>query len=185
MNITRLKQLYDANYIAQLKKKLGYENQMCIPKIEKIIISISTKDIILNPKIINTVYEDLYLITGQKPLITKAKCSISGFKLRKGEVLGLKVTLRKIMMYEFLDRLINIALPRIKDFKGININSFDKNGNLSIGIREYMIFPEINYNRVDKIRGLGIVIVTSAKTNIEAKFLLEMFNIPLILKKYD
>ena len=181
--IARLKQIYDNSIKIYLKKKFKCHNDMCIPKIKKIVVSLSTKSVIDSSISIDDLYNDLYLITGQKPLITKAKKSISAFKLRKGILLGVKTTLRKIIMYEFLDRLINIALPRVRDFRGINLYSFDKNGNISIGIREHVVFPEINYNKINQCKGLGITIITSAKTNIEARILLESFNMPFNSKE--
>jgi len=180
MIIPRLKKLYGEKIIPEIQKKFKLTNRLAVPKLLKIVLNMSTKDIISNPKIINNIYNDLYLISGQMPIITKSKKSIAAFKLRKGINIGVKVTLRKVIMYEFLDRLINIALPRIRDFKGLNIKNFDKNGNYSFGIKEQIVFPEIDYNNTSKIRGLNITIETSTKINCQARFLLEKFNFPFI-----
>lgn len=162
----------------QLQEHFRFKNVMQIPKIQKISINVSVKDAITDSKIIDKVYSDIMNITGQKPLITRAKKSIAGFKLRQGTKIGCKVTLRKTIMYEFLDRLVNVALPRVRDFKGLNAQQFDGNGNFALGIKEQIIFPEIDYNKIDKIRGMNIVIVTSTKNNNEAKYLLKTFNLP-------
>lgn len=178
MSNTRLEKFYNGICKLKLKNHFKFRNIMQIPKFLKVSINMSAKDSILDSKVINTIYSDLFLITGQKPIITKAKKSIANFKLRQGAKIGCKVTLRKTLMYEFLDRLINIALPRVRDFKGLNSRQFDGNGNFSLSIKEQTIFPEIDYNKVDKIRGMNIIIVTSAKNNEEAKFLLKTFNFP-------
>jgi large subunit ribosomal protein L5 len=162
------------------KVKFNLQNDLSIPKLLKVVVSISTKDVINDSRAISQISNTLYLITGQLPSIIKAKKSISAFKLREGIDIAAKVTLRKGLMYEFIDRLVNIVLPRIRDFRGLDINKFDGNGNYSFGIREQIIFPEIEYDKVDKIRGLGIVIVTSTKNNVHAKFLLEQFSFPFI-----
>jgi large subunit ribosomal protein L5 len=151
---------------------------MRIPKIEKVIVSMSTKDVISNSKVMDDIYNDLYLITGQKPMITQSKKAVAAFKLRSKTPIGAKVTLRRLMMYNFLKKLINIALPRVRDFKGFDSKQFDGRGNYSLGIKEQIIFPEIDYNKVDKIRGLGIVIVTTTFVDSEAKFLLETIGLP-------
>lgn len=176
---SRLKTLYDATGRKQLGEKFGHTNPMKVAKLEKVIVSMSLKDAITDSKLVDQVVSELMLITGQKPVVTKAKKSIAGFKLREGMPVGCMVTLRKSMMYDFIDRLINIALPRVKDFRGISAKQFDGNGNFSMGLKEQIVFPEINYDRIDKIRGMNIAIVTSAKTNEEARALLEFFNFPL------
>lgn len=178
MTNSRLEKHYNTVSIKELKKRFGFQNDMRIPKLTKISINVSIKEAITDPKAIDKVHNELMAITGQKPIVTHAKKSIAAFKLRQGMRIGCKVTLRKTMMYEFLDRLINIALPRVRDFKGLSSKQFDGNGNFSLGIREQIIFPEIDYNKIDKIRGMNIVIVTSSNQNEEAKCLLETFNIP-------
>ena len=178
MNLARLEKYYINFTIKELKNRFRYRNNLCIPKIIKVIVYTMDKNTINNDFLVKRLYEELYIITGQKPIISKSKKSIASFKLRKGMKIGVKVTLRKKIMYEFLDKLINIALPRIKDFKGLKNNQFDKNNNFSLGIKEQIIFPEINYNKVDKVKGLGIVIVTSSKRKEEAKFLLKSLNFP-------
>jgi large subunit ribosomal protein L5 len=174
----RLRKYYEKTYINELKKELNIENIMKVPKIEKICVSSSISVNKNNSGNVEKIYDDIICITGQKLTITKSKKSISGFNLRKGMSIGCKVTLRKNIMYEFLDRMINIALPRIKDFRGIKESQFDGNGNISIGVKEQIIFPEIDYNKIDKIRGMMIVIVTSTNNNEEAKFLLKTFKLP-------
>lgn len=178
MKNARLQKHYMNFSRIELKKKFNFRNDMRIPKIEKISINVSTKNAIVDSKILHTVYNEITSITGQKPVVTRAKKSIAAFKLRKGVQIGYKVTLRRTLMYEFLDRLVNIALPRVRDFKGLNSKQFDGNGNFSLGIKEQIIFPEIDYNTTFGIRGMNIVIVTSAFNDIEAKFLLETFNLP-------
>jgi large subunit ribosomal protein L5 len=180
MTRARLEEHYIKVGKKQLQDKFEFKNQMQIPKLEKIIVNISVKEAVSDTKVIDKVYEDLMVITGQKPVVTKAKKSIAGFKLRQGMKIGCKVTLRKKMMYEFLDRLVNLALPRVRDFKGLSSKQFDGKGNFSLGIKEQIVFPEIDYNKVDKIRGMNIVIVTSTDVNEEAKFLLETFNVPFL-----
>lgn len=174
----RLEKHYHMVGKKQLQNHFCFKNVMQVPKIIKISINVSVKDAVADSKVINKISGEIMQITGQTPVVTRAKKSISGFKLRQGMKIGCKVTLRKRLMYEFLDRLVNIALPRVRDFKGLNANQFDGNGNFSLGIREQIIFPEIDYNAVDKIRGMNIVIVTSAKNNDEAKYLLKTFNLP-------
>jgi len=178
MKYSRLQNHYKNFSIPQLKKKFGFANDFQIPKILKICVNVSIKDAVTNPKSIEKIYDEIMLITGQKPVITSARKSISAFKLREGMKIGCKVTLRKKIMYEFLDRLVTIALPRVRDFNGFSSKQFDGNGNFSLGIKEQIIFPEIDYNKVDKIRGMNIVINTSSCKDKEAKFLLETFNIP-------
>lgn len=177
--MTRLLNVYNKEILPSLVKEFSYKNQLQVPKIEKIVLNICVgQDAVQDGKKIFTVAEDLALISGQKPIITKAKKSIAGFKLREGVNIGAKVTLRKNKMYEFLDRLINIALPRVRDFRGLSLKSFDGTGNYSLGIKEHIIFPEINYDKVDKVRGFDIIICTSAKTDREAASLLKAFNFP-------
>lgn len=161
-----------------LKKKYGYKNVNQVPKIEKIVLSCSTKDAVVNPKVLDSIAQDFEAICGQKPVISKAKKSIAGFKIRQGLPLGCMVTLRRHRMYEFFDRLTNIALPRVRDFKGLNPDSFDGRGSYSFGLKEQIIFPEIDYDKVDKVRGMNITIVTSAKTNDEARDLLASLGFP-------
>lgn len=178
MGNSRLEQHYHKVGVKQLSDRFKFKNKMQIPRLNKISINISAKEAVSDSKLIDKICDDMVLVTGQKPVITRAKKSIADFKLRKGMKIGCKVTLRKTMMYEFLDRLINIALPRVRDFKGLSSRQFDGNGNFGLGIKEQIVFPEIDYNKVDKIRGMNIVIVTSTNSNEEAKFLLETFNLP-------
>ncbi len=180
MTVARLHELYLKSIIDSLLKKFSFKNKMEVPSIKKIVVSIFAKEAVVDSKVLDKIYDDLFVITGQKPLILKAKKSIAAFKLREGMRVGYKVTLRKKMMYEFLDRLVNIALPRSRDFKGFNKSQFDGKGNFSLGVKEQIIFPEIDYNKIDKVRGMGITIVTSTDDNDEAKFLLESFNIPFV-----
>ena len=164
--------------IPQLVEKFGYENPMQVPKLEKIVLNMglgSDKD---NPKGIDAAVEELGIIAGQKPVITKAKKSVANFKLREGMPIGVKVTLRGERMYEFLDRFFNLALPRVRDFRGINANSFDGRGNYAMGIKEQLIFPEIEYDKIDKVRGMDIIMVTTANTDEEARELLKLMGAP-------
>lgn len=176
--MARLKELYVKDLRNKLKEKFKLENIFEVPKIEKIVVNMGVGEAAIDSKKINSAIDDLTQITGQKPQTTQAKKSIAGFKLRKGLNIGCKVTLRKNRMYEFLDRLIYIALPRVRDFKGLSKKSFDGNGNYSIGIKEQIIFPEINYDKIDKIRGMDICIVTSTKREDYAYELLKGFNLP-------
>ena len=176
--MTRLLDLYKNNITSDLKSKLNINNIHEVPKIEKIVLNMGIGEAKDDSKLTDKAVEDLTLISGQKAIKTKAKKAISGFKIRSGMPLGAMVTLRNKIMYEFLDRLINIALPRIRDFRGLNTKSFDGNGNFSIGIKEHIIFPEINFDKIDKVRGLDITICTSAKSNNEALELLKSFNMP-------
>jgi large subunit ribosomal protein L5 len=180
--IPRLKELYFKEIQSNLKEKLGFKNTFMTPKLEKVVINMGLGLDGNDSKIIKSCEEDLAKITGQKPVITKFKKSIANFKTRKGTNAGLKVTLRKNKMYEFVDRLVNIALPRIKDFRGLSANGFDKFGNYTFGIKEHIIFPEVNFDRVDKIRGLDIVIVISALNKDHSYALLEKLNFPFIKK---
>jgi len=178
MIMARLAEKYQSEIRGQLKEKFNLKNIFEVPKLVKIVVNMGVGEAVSDSKIINKAIEDLSLITGQKPVITKAKKSIAGFKLRKGLSIGCKVTLRKKRMFEFLDRLIFIALPRVRDFKGLSKKSFDGNGNYSIGIKEQIIFPEINYDKVDKIRGMDISITTTTTNQDHAYELLKSFNLP-------
>ena len=176
--MARLKKYYQTQLREELKNKLGLKNIFEVPKITKIVVNMGVGEAASDSKKIESATIDLTTITGQKPMVTKAKKSIAGFKLRKGVNIGCKVTLRKDRMYEFLDRLIYIALPRVRDFKGLSKNSFDRGGNYSIGIKEQIIFPEINYDKIDKVRGMDISIVTSTNDKNHALELLKGFNLP-------
>ncbi len=176
--MARLAEKYDTQIREELKGKFGLKNIFEVPKLKKIVVNIGVGEAVSDSKVINNALADLSLITGQKPVVTKAKKSIAGFKLRKGLNIGCKVTLRKKRMYEFLDRLIFIALPRVRDFKGLSKKSFDGHGNYSIGVKEQIIFPEINYDKVDKIRGMDITITTSTNNQDHAYELLKSFNLP-------
>ena len=176
--MARLAEKYESQIRVQLKEKFNLKNIFEVPKLVKIVVNMGVGEAVSDSKTINKAIEDLSLITGQKPVITKAKKSIAGFKLRKGLNIGCKVTLRKKRMFEFLDRLIFIALPRVRDFKGLSKKSFDGNGNYSIGIKEQIIFPEIDYDKVDKIRGMDITITTTTSNQDHAYELLKSFNLP-------
>lgn len=176
---TRLKQHFDTVVVEKMMKKFNYKTVMQVPRIQKVTVNMGVGEAVRDKKILDFAVKDMTLITGQKPLVTHAKNSIASFKIREGWPIGCKVTLRKHRMYEFLDRLINIALPRVRDFRGLNPKSFDGTGNYSMGISEQIVFPEINFDKTDGIRGLDICITTSAKTDEEAKALLEAFNFPL------
>ena len=178
--MTRLLEEYKKNISTQLMDKFNYKNIHEIPKLKKIILNMGIGEAKDDSKILNKAQEELTLIAGQKAIKTKAKKAISNFKIREGMALGASVTLRNKIMYEFLDRLINIAIPRIRDFRGLNSKSFDGNGNFTIGIKEQIIFPEINYDKIDKIRGLNITICTSSNNDSEALELLKNFNMPFL-----
>jgi large subunit ribosomal protein L5 len=173
-----LKDKYDTEVIANLKDKFGYKNVMQVPRLQKIVINMGVGEAVQNPKAIDGAVQDLTIISGQRPVVTKAKKSIAAFKLREGMKIGCKVTLRGTRMYEFLDRLINVALPRVRDFHGVSPNSFDGRGNYTLGLREQLLFPEIEYDKIDKTRGMEIVIVTTAKSDVEARELLRGFGMP-------
>ena len=175
---TRLEEYYRTAVRPELVAKFGYTNEFQVPRIEKVIINMGVGGAVRDSKKIEFAVKDMMAIAGQKPIITKAKKANAAFKLREGMAIGCKVTLRKEKMYEFLDRLVNIAMPRIRDFRGLNEKSFDGNGNFSLGIKEHVIFPEINFDKVEKIRGMDITICTSAKNNNEALELLKSFNMP-------
>ena len=176
--MSRLKDQYKAEIVPALTKKFGYENVMQVPKRDKIVINMGVGEAKENPKALESAVADLETITGQKAVLTKAKNSIANFKIREGMNIGCKVTLRGEKMYEFLDRLVNLALPRVRDFRGVNPNSFDGRGNYALGIKEQFIFPEIEFDKVDKVRGMDIIFVTTAKTDEEARELLTLFNMP-------
>ena len=180
--MNRVLQYYKETVVAELTKKFNYTSVMQVPKIVKIVVNMGVGDSIHNSKLLDAACEDLAIITGQKPLVTKAKKSIAVFKLREGMSIGAKVTLRGERMYEFYDKLVSIALPRVRDFRGVNPNAFDGRGNYTIGIKEQLIFPEINYDKVLKIRGMDIVIVTTAKTDEEDRALLTMLGMPFAKK---
>jgi large subunit ribosomal protein L5 len=176
----RLKTVYEKEVRDALQKQFGYQNVMQIPRLEKIVINMGVGETVNDSKIINAAVENLAAISGQKPIVTRAKKAIAAFKLREGLAIGCKVTLRNERMFEFLDRLINTALPRVRDFRGVSHKSFDGRGNYAIGLKEQIVFPEINYDKVDAVRGMDIIIVTTAKTDEEAKALLTGFNMPFI-----
>lgn len=176
--MARLKEQYQNEMVDALMKKFGYKNVMQVPKLDKIVINMGVGEAKENAKVLDGAVKDMATISGQKPLVTKAKKSVANFKLREGMNIGCKVTLRGDRMYEFADRLINIALPRVRDFRGVKANSFDGRGNYTMGIKEQLIFPEIEYDKVDKIRGMDIVFVTTAKTDEEARELLRLFGMP-------
>lgn len=176
--MNRVLENYKTTVMAELQKQFNYSSVMEIPKIEKIVVNMGVGDSIANSKLLDLAVEDLANITGQKPLITKAKKSIAVFKLREGMKIGAKVTLRGERMYEFYDKLVSIALPRVRDFRGVNPNSFDGRGNYTIGVKEQLIFPEINYDKVLKVRGMDIVIVTTARSDEEGRALLKLLGMP-------
>lgn len=176
--MSRLREFYQTEVVDGMTKKFSYKNKMAVPKLEKIVINMGVGEARENAKVLDGAVKDLTTISGQKPIITKAKKSVAAFKLREGMPIGCKVTLRGNRMYEFVDRLINIALPRVRDFRGVKGNSFDGRGNYTLGIKEQLIFPEIEYDKVDKIRGMDIIFVTTAKTDEEAKELLTLFGMP-------
>lgn len=177
---SRMKTLYEETVKGALMEKYGYKSPMEIPKFEKIVINIGVGEAKDNAKALDAAMETLSIITGQKPVATKAKNSVANFKIREGMNIGCKVTLRSEKMYEFWDRLTNVALPRVRDFRGINPNSFDGRGNYALGIKEQLIFPEIEYDKIDKIRGMDIIVVTTAKTDEEARELLSLMGAPFI-----
>lgn len=176
--MARLKDHYRETVMTQLREQFGYENVMQIPKITKITLNMGVGEAVADRKIMDNAVNDLTLIAGQKPIITKARKSIAGFKIREGWPIGCKVTLRRERMYEFLDRLINIAIPRVRDFRGLSAKAFDGRGNYSMGVREQIIFPEIDYDRIDTLRGMDITITTTARTDEEGRALLAAFNFP-------
>jgi large subunit ribosomal protein L5 len=176
--VSRLKEQYQKEIVDALMKKFGYKNVMQVPKLEKIVLNMGVGEARDNAKALESAVTDMERITGQKAVITKAKKSVANFKIREGMNIGCKVTLRGEKMYEFLDRLVNLALPRVRDFRGVNPNAFDGRGNYALGIREQLIFPEIEYDKIDKVRGMDVIFVTTAKTDEEARELLSQFNMP-------
>lgn len=176
--MARLKELYNKEIVPQLIKDFEYKNIMEVPKLEKIVVNMGLGEAVQNVKILDSAVEEMAVITGQKAVITKAKKSIASFKLRQGMPIGCMVTLRKEKMYEFLDRLVNVSLPRVRDFKGVSPKGFDGKGNYSLGIKEQLIFPEINYDKIDKIKGMNITIVTTAKSDEEGRALLKLLGMP-------
>ena len=176
--MSRLKETYKNEIMDAMTKKFGYKNVMQVPKLDKIVINMGVGEAKENAKILDTAVKDLEIISGQKAVVTRAKNSVANFKLREGQPIGCKVTLRGEKMYEFLDRLVNLALPRVRDFRGVNPNAFDGRGNYALGIKEQLIFPEIEYDKVDKVRGMDIIFVTTAETDEEARELLTQFGMP-------
>ncbi|MDO4976028.1 MAG: 50S ribosomal protein L5 [Eubacteriales bacterium] len=176
--MSRLKEQYDSTIKAAMTKKFGYKNEMEIPKLVKIVVNMGVGDAKDNAKVLDAAVKDMETITGQKAVICKAKKSVANFKLREGMAIGCKTTLRGEKMYEFADRLINLALPRVRDFRGVNPNAFDGRGNYALGIKEQLIFPEIEYDKVEKVRGMDVIFVTTAKTDEEARELLTLFGMP-------
>ena len=177
---SRMKEYYLNNVVPELVKKFNYKNMMEVPKLEKIVINVGVGEAKDNPKALESAVSDLTIISGQKPIITKAKKSIANFKIREGMAIGCKVTLRGVRMYDFADRLISLALPRVRDFRGVSADSFDGRGNYALGIKEQLIFPEISYDKIDKVRGMDIIFVTTAKTDEEAKELLALMGMPFV-----
>jgi large subunit ribosomal protein L5 len=177
-NTTRLKEIYLRDVAPEMKKKFGYQNSMEIPHLDKITLNMGLGEAVQNVKILDSAVEELSIVAGQKAVITKARRSIAAFKLREGMPIGVMVTLRRNRMYEFFDKLVNVALPRVRDFRGVSGKAFDGRGNYSLGIREQIIFPEINFDKIDKIKGLNIAIVTTAKTDEEGKELLRLLGMP-------
>jgi large subunit ribosomal protein L5 len=180
MAMTRLKKQYQEKVRADLTKEFGYKNPMQVPRLEKIVINMGVGEAVNDRKAVDGAVADLTAITGQKPVVTKSRVSIATFKLREGMSIGAKVTLRRDRMYEFIDRLVNIALPRVRDFRGLNGKSFDGRGNFAMGLKEQIVFPEIDYDKVDQVRGMDIIICTTAKTDAEAKALLRAFDFPFV-----
>ena len=176
--MSRLKEQYQNEIIDAMIKKFGYKNIMEVPKLDKVVINMGVGEAKDNSKVLDSAVKDLEIIAGQKAVVTKAKKSIANFKIREGLPIGCKVTLRGEKMYDFADRLINLALPRVRDFRGVSANSFDGRGNYALGIKEQLIFPEIEYDKVEKVRGMDVIFVTTAKTDEEARELLKLFNMP-------
>ena len=176
--MSRMKEKYTAEVAKAMMEKFGYKNVMEIPKVEKIVINMGVGEAVGNPKVLDAAVGDMTAISGQKPLVTRAKKSIAAFKIRQGMPIGAKVTLRGERMYQFLDKLINVALPRVRDFRGISPKAFDGRGNYTLGVKEQLIFPEMEYDKIDKVRGMDIVVVTTAKTDEEARELLRLMGMP-------
>ena len=175
---SRLKEMYKNEIVDAMIKKFGYKNVMEVPKLDKIVVNMGVGEAKENAKVLEMAVSDMETITGQKAVVTKAKNSVANFKIREGQSIGCKTTLRGDKMYEFMDRLVNLALPRVRDFRGVNPNSFDGRGNYALGIKEQIIFPEIEYDKIDKVRGMDVIFVTTAKTDEEARELLRQFNMP-------
>jgi len=178
--MNRLKNIYETEIVDAMMKKFNYKNKLAVPKIEKVVVNIGLGEAKDNAKVVEHAVSDMSIITGQKPIVTKAKKSISNFKLREGMPVGCKVTLRGEKMYNFVDRLITLAIPRVRDFRGVNPNAFDGRGNYTLGIKEQLIFPEISFDKIDKLRGMEVVFVTTAQTDEEARELLTLFGMPFI-----
>ena len=176
--MSRLSEQYKNEIVDAMIKKFGYKNVMEVPKLDKVVINMGVGEAKENAKVLDSAVKDLETISGQKPVLTRAKNSVANFKIREGMAIGCKVTLRGEKMYEFVDRLVNLALPRVRDFRGVNPNAFDGIGNYALGIKEQLIFPEIEYDKIDKVRGMDIIFVTTAKTDEEARYLLSLFNMP-------
>lgn len=176
--MSRLKSIYNDEIVPAMTKKFGYKNVMEVPKLNKIVLNMGVGEAKDNAKVLESAVKDMETITGQKAVLTKAKNSVANFKIREGMAIGCKTTLRGEKMYEFMDRLVNLALPRVRDFRGVNPNAFDGRGNYALGIKEQIIFPEVEYDKVDKVRGMDIIFVTTAKTDEEARELLRLFNMP-------
>ena len=176
--MSRLKEMYQAEIVPAMIKKFGYKNIMEVPKLDKVVINMGVGEAKDNHKVLESAIADLEKIAGQKAVMTKAKKSVANFKVREGMAIGCKTTLRGEKMYEFVDRLVNLALPRVRDFRGVNPNAFDGRGNYALGIKEQLIFPEIEYDKIDKVRGMDVIFVTTAKTDEEARELLRLFNMP-------
>ncbi len=176
--MSRLREQYQTEIVPAMSKKFGYKNVMEVPKLEKIVVNMGVGEAKENVKILDSAVADLQVITGQKAIITKAKKAVANFKIREGMPIGCKVTLRGERMYEFFDRLVNLALPRVRDFRGVSADAFDGRGNYALGIKEQLIFPEIEYDKIDKVRGMDVIVVTTAKTDEEARELLRLFNMP-------
>ncbi len=178
--MSRLREQYQTEIVEAMTKKFGYKNKMEVPKLVKIVVNMGVGEAKENAKILDSALADMQIITGQRGVITKAKKAVANFKIREGMPIGCKVTLRGKRMYEFLDRLVNLALPRVRDFRGVSADSFDGRGNYALGIKEQLIFPEIDYDKIDKVRGMDIIVVTTAKTDEEARELLRLFNMPFV-----
>ena len=176
--MSRLKEMYQNEIVEAMIKKFGYKNIMEVPKLDKVVINMGVGEAKDNHKVLESAVADLEKITGQKAVITKARKSVANFKIREGMAIGCKVTLRGEKMYEFVDRLVNLALPRVRDFRGVNPDAFDGRGNYALGVKEQLIFPEIEYDKIDKVRGMDVIFVTTAKTDEEARELLKLFNMP-------
>ena len=176
--MSRLSEQYKNEIVDAMIKKFGYKNVMEVPKLDKVVINMGVGEAKENAKVLDSAVKDLETISGQKPVLTRAKNSVANFKIREGMAIGCKVTLRGEKMYEFVDRLVNLALPRVRDFRGVNPNAFDGRGNYALGIKEQLIFPEIEYDKIDKVRGMDIIFVTTAKTDEEARYLLSLLNMP-------